>query len=1586
MRKLAVVCLCVTLGLLSKSYLHAQDYLYQIGSPTFSTQIPIENGFINVNNGDIHIEIPLATQKQRGRLQLDEKLVYDSRIWKIIDNSGYSWQPTNVPNSMGGWVFSSGLGPETVVFHTENGQIPCQAGGVYTYQQYWNWTWSDPQGTVHPFSTVSTLQYHGTGAACVNPPPGTPSSGGYASDGSGYYLQVSNYTSPVITDQQGNVYHPTVFGASYPPNSSDLIADSNGNYYSNDGNGNLVDTLERTPVLVITSGNQIDYDVLTYGGARSRYTVTTETVYYNTDFAEQSVTESSGSFTAIQSIQLPDGSSYSFTYDSGTSSGHYGELTSVTLPSGGIINYNWQNFKDSFQNENRWIYSRVKDGGTTTFHPSVISQCTSSTGCQEKSTVTSPAGNDTVYTFTLDSGADLNAGSWNTGIDAYQGSSTSGGTKLKSVSTAYTYTTYPVTVDENGTNYIIGSFKVPATETMTTTLDDVGLTSQTQTSFGYMAATTTSVKQWDYYSGSAPSSPTTETDYTYYSGAYPSRISVKDGAGNLISQTTYSYDQTTPTATSGLPNHGSASGTRANLTTVAQWINTSGSTQNATMAYDDAGTLLTSTDPNGKTTYGHDPTDTFVISTTPPAVPSGVDLTSRAQYDPSTGLLMSTTDPNTQPTTYKFYDAFGRPGEVDYPGRGKITLSYTPTQLSELDYQSASVYADKETLYDSYGRLSRVALYNGQAASQDWYQTDTCYNADGEVDFKSYSYQGTGFAQGKVCSGAGDSYAYDALGRVTGVTHGDGTSIGYAYTGRAIETTDENGVKQIAQTDAFGRTTAVCEISSDSSMPDSGSPMSCGTDIAGTGFITSYAYTPPASHMTTITQGAQTRVFQTDSLGRTIMVQQPESGQTSYSYTYNSTGLSVARVRPAANPNPNPPTTTTTTQYDAVGRVVSISYTDGTPTKTFAYDASSAWPWSGFTPTNLKGRLYAAITGNQALGTVYSYDVSGRVNMMRQCGPSNCGTSGYATSYSYDGTGDLQYLDDGQGVTESFTYSPAGEVTLITSSASGPTHPPTIVSNVQYGPDGPLSWQLGNGLYAVRSYDSMGRINGGWVCIGTTQTFCTGGSTVYGYTIAWSGSQATQVCDTVLNRCLKETYDEFNRLASQTATTGAPDNFTYVYDRYGNRWEQNVTGGSGPSPQLSFDPSTNRVAPASGYTYDAAGNLIWDGVSNYTYDAEGNLTKVDGGATASYTFNALNQRVRIDFPSDSSASEEFIFDPWGRHTSSHDVVDDWGWARWIYWGASSTRVAVNIDSQTYFDHPDWEGTERMRTTYNGNVDGSFSSLPFGDGYAASGTDRDPYHFAMMDKDYYDGYDSETEHAQYRQYGETQGRWMSPDPYSGSYDFSNPQSFNRYSYVLNNPFAFIDPTGQGLEGALGCIGGPIGCVVGIVGSAILDDWLFNSIFGGPSFHGSLKPRPNTDPWSEYSGITYGPDIAGAFGLPDPGCDFGACGAGPNSFQSADTLAWPAANWCIENLTICTTIGSVAGRVALRIGLAPVAATTMLLSMEGDNQPKPSDAACHEIVREAQRTCTAQYPFPGSGNQIGKWRACVRRIVEPTGCDF
>jgi hypothetical protein len=87
--------------------------------------------------------------------------------------------------------------------------------------------------------------------------------------------------------------------------------------------------------------------------------------------------------------------------------------------------------------------------------------------------------------------------------------------------------------------------------------------------------------------------------------------------------------------------------------------------------------------------------------------------------------------------------------------------------------------------------------------------------------------------------------------------------------------------------------------------------------------------------------------------------------------------------------------------------------------------------------------------------------------------------------------------------------------------------------------------------------------------------------------------------------------------------------------------------------------------------------------------------------------------------------------------------------------------------------------------------------------------------------------------------------MSPDPYNGSYDLGNPQSFNRYAYVGNNPLSFTDPLGLkgcGVNGEPACQGD---------GSQNQDpgewwdpfDWgnIIASWFHHPAFHGTTHPR-------------------------------------------------------------------------------------------------------------------------------------------------
>src|SRR5215469_12090362 len=197
-----------------------------------------------------------------------------------------------------------------------------------------------------------------------------------------------------------------------------------------------------------------------------------------------------------------------------------------------------------------------------------------------------------------------------------------------------------------------------------------------------------------------------------------------------------------------------------------------------------------------------------------------------------------------------------------------------------------------------------------------------------------------------------------------------------------------------------------------------------------------------------------------------------------------------------------------------------------------------------------------------------------------------------------------------------------------------------------------------------------------------------------------------------------------------------------------------------------------------------------DGFHSYTYDAEGNITQVDGGTTAKYYYNALNQRVRADV---GGTSREYVFNLSGQRVSTWDGNTHGQVQGQYYWG--SRPVAFYSGGSLHFQHQDWLGTERIRTNSSGATEASFASLPFGDGFSYSGSDDDPYHFAQLDQDT----ESNTQHAQFRNYSSTQGRWLSPDPYSGSYDFTNPQSFNRYAYAGNNPLRFVDPLGLNEDG-------------------------------------------------------------------------------------------------------------------------------------------------------------------------------------------
>ena len=168
-------------------------------------------------------------------------------------------------------------------------------------------------------------------------------------------MVVSDYTNPVVYDLNGTAYYPTVeqqYTTPGPNPAGTNTTDKNGNQWSVDSQGNLIDTSGTAPVLKTSPDSSTTYyDVLGVNGARERYTIYSVLIDFNTAFKQSAVKDANGSTYVIQSITLPDGSAYKFTYDSGTSAGHYGEMTSMTLPSGGVINFNYSKFLDSYNNQ-----------------------------------------------------------------------------------------------------------------------------------------------------------------------------------------------------------------------------------------------------------------------------------------------------------------------------------------------------------------------------------------------------------------------------------------------------------------------------------------------------------------------------------------------------------------------------------------------------------------------------------------------------------------------------------------------------------------------------------------------------------------------------------------------------------------------------------------------------------------------------------------------------------------------------------------------------------------------------------------------------------------------------------------------------------------------------------------------------------------------------------------------------------------------------------------------------------------------------------------------------------------------------------
>jgi RHS repeat-associated protein len=214
-----------------------------------------------------------------------------------------------------------------------------------------------------------------------------------------------------------------------------------------------------------------------------------------------------------------------------------------------------------------------------------------------------------------------------------------------------------------------------------------------------------------------------------------------------------------------------------------------------------------------------------------------------------------------------------------------------------------------------------------------------------------------------------------------------------------------------------------------------------------------------------------------------------------------------------------------------------------------------------------------------------------------------------------------------------------------------------------------------------------------------------------------------------------------------------------------------------------------------GGSYDAAGNLLGDGVHTYSYDAENRIRYVDAGSTGLYVYDAAGQRVA---KAAGSVTTYYIYGADSQVVSERDASNNWV-QTYIQFGGQP--VGLYRGSNTGFLHQDHLGSTRLVTLSDRSVYENMDYLPFGEQIAGgSGT---THKFTGYERDGETGLDF----ASARHYSSGFGRFMSPDPLSGSP--SNPQSWNRYAYVNNNPLNATDPSGLCSEedGWSGCDNAP-----------------------------------------------------------------------------------------------------------------------------------------------------------------------------------
>ena len=346
-----------------------------------------------------------------------------------------------------------------------------------------------------------------------------------------------------------------------------------------------------------------------------------------------------------------------------------------------------------------------------------------------------------------------------------------------------------------------------------------------------------------------------------------------------------------------------------------------------------------------------------------------------------------------------------------------------------------------------------------------------------------------------------------------------------------------------------------------------------------------------------------------------------------------------------------------------------------------------------------------------------------------------------------------------------------------------------------------------------------------------------------------------------------KTYNQDNgRLTNifTNTTSITIQNLNYTYDALGNlksRTDALPVSLTFQKEDFSYDNlnrlhtiTYNSSSTSSGITktidYDPAGlgNIVsMPDVGNYTADAqkihaatlvENNPATINSGQDVTYTsFNKIlkiTDRVSNDvldfvYGPDYSRTKT-IYAPAGSANSSQATIkyfafgnyeekkDASGLTKDYYiYGGDDLAAIYRITSPStgsgttamYYIHTDNLGSFDKVTDNNGNIVDSYHFDAWGNRRSTTNWTQDETGITHLFDRGYTGHEHLDKfgliNMNGRLYDPKLARFLSPDPYIQ--DPTNTQSYNRYTYCLNNPFAFIDPSGYNYSGSTPISGDP-----------------------------------------------------------------------------------------------------------------------------------------------------------------------------------